>query len=233
MGRKGEGGAMSDLGDLIIKERPLIIREAIAGGRRLTKALFMQLPQEDHLITEVSEDTQIRAWVNLHWKGCDADFGEGSGSFLYEHRHIIYTDQGRPMRGEAWKPYSPDSSIYVETRGGVHALAALLARAKLKGAKVDGRYLIRDGYGTYTVKTKFDQQPLTLELFNPLASDLQTYMGDGEEPPKPLVVLAAAHIPREDLIAAVQTEIDSERTFREDLAAIWKLVTEETPQVFL
>jgi hypothetical protein len=38
---------------------------------------------------------------------------------------------------------------------------------------------------------------------------------------------------REDLIAAVQTEIDSERTFREDLAAIWKLVTEETPQVFL
>ena len=36
---------MSDLGEIELRERPMMIHEVVAGGRRLTRALYMQMPE--------------------------------------------------------------------------------------------------------------------------------------------------------------------------------------------
>ena len=60
---------MSDLGDITIIEKPLIIREAKIGGRKLNKALYLQLPSEESYPT-CREGVRIVAWLESHWKDC-------------------------------------------------------------------------------------------------------------------------------------------------------------------
>ena len=116
-----------DLGDLDIFEEPLVIHGIKAGGRRLTKALFMQLPDSVALsgnyIRSPEQPGSARAWVNIHWKDCHFnpwDLAYGSSIFVLggAHRHVVCTDStGRVFRGEVYETISPDTKpvIRLET----------------------------------------------------------------------------------------------------------------------
>lgn len=86
-----------DLGDLDIFEERLVIHGVKVGGRRLTKALFMQLPMQ-----ETNEPGSVRAWINFHWNRCAATTRAGNPM---NHRHFIWSDaNGRVFRSEAYEP---------------------------------------------------------------------------------------------------------------------------------
>ena len=94
---------MPDLGELEILERPLIIHEAKAGGRKLTKSLFRQLPdwqdiKEQLILPDCPAD--VVAWVEYHWRDCD----DAKYNFYAsgDHRHILLSDSGAPYRGTVW-----------------------------------------------------------------------------------------------------------------------------------
>ena len=131
---------MPDLGELEILERPLIIHEAKAGGRKLTKSLFRQLPDwqdiKEQLILPDSP-ADVVAWVEYHWQDCD------DAKYIFyasgDHRHILLSDSGAPYRGTVW--YGPRTKgIFRLSLGDITGsgpvgrnMAALLARQRLKG----------------------------------------------------------------------------------------------------
>ena len=78
---------MPDLGDITIIEKPLIIREAKVGGRKLTKALYLQLPSEEDYPT-CREGVRIVAWLESHWKDCDDEQINWSECGR-THRHVL------------------------------------------------------------------------------------------------------------------------------------------------
>lgn len=102
-----------DLGDLDIFEERLVIHGAKVGGRRLTKALFMQLEEKF-----TSEPGSIRAWVNFHWKGCDFDERDLINTHYYANRghfHFIWTDSnGHVFRSIQFKPMELGASVSLE-----------------------------------------------------------------------------------------------------------------------
>ena len=94
-----------DLGELEIVSKPLVIHEARAGGRRLTKALFLQLRDwtDTHHKLITSDCPPPVAWVNHHWVGCDSHQDRYSYA-TFAHLHILLTDaNGKPFRGVVWE----------------------------------------------------------------------------------------------------------------------------------
>jgi hypothetical protein len=215
---------MSDLGDIIIKERPLIIREAIVGGRKLTKALFMQLPELTHVLVETN--ISIVAWVNHHWKRCDwglANWLDAS----YDHRHAICSDNGSPKRGIVAKPVSDTSPIEIwhTISPGGDELAAIFARWVLNGkpASQHSRY-----YHDITHrgrKLRFHWDSKLSNILKP------SYGQDG--PSKALVATARPELEGDELLIGIDQGVQAALEWRAKLEELWLLVTEETPQVFI
>ena len=88
-----------DLGDLDIFEERLVIHGAKVGGRRLTKALFMQLEEKF-----TSEPGSIRAWVNFHWNYCNGDNPRSHRHFIWSdaNGHVFRSDAHEPVKSKVW-----------------------------------------------------------------------------------------------------------------------------------
>lgn len=220
---------MADLGDIEIRPRPLIIREAIVGGRKLTKALYLQLP--DLTCYPGSEDgTRIVAWVELHWKDCS--YTEWSDGLGYDHRHVLAAKGDAPCRGVVHSPAG--GPIEIVNHEAAKAFAALLARKKIEG---QAQKITNTKNGAWRISAQRNGQPILLEFYNGTPYEPLTYSSylniSRGEPDKGLVVLAQLGVDQEALLAAVDKEIAQELEWRKLVKDTWRLVTEETPQVFL
>jgi hypothetical protein len=219
---------LSDLGDIVIKERPLIIREAIVGGRKLTKALYRQLPETENILFR--DVDHIVAWINYHWTDCGSHSSSYS-SIHHTHKHVLCDKAGSPIRGAAFMPISARASVEIgchDDNGG-NELTALVVRLRLEnkeiGAGYGGRYTLNRGSQAIIFQAHGKvQEALSAGYYLQSAKD---------EPPKALVALALPAVPEDELTAKVDEAIAEELEYRVQLAEVWRLVTEETPQVFI
>lgn len=217
---------MSDLGEIAIKQRPLIINEAIIGGRKVTKAVYMQLPELDEYPMP-ENDVQIVAWLNIHWKECG---GQDWGSIIsHEHRHIIGSKDNKPIRGTVFKPIPVDRIIMLNPghRGGKE-LAALLARRKIEGADLSATYLSHQHH-RFTVRHK--NHSIRFEVYDNYSGLADTYSTEATR--THLVQLSLPQVKEEDLVGAVDLAVNDEIGWRNSLAQVWQQVIEETPQVLI
>lgn len=216
---------MSDLGDLVIKSRPLIIHEAIVGGRRLNKVLFMQMPELDY-IPFGENGERILAWVEYHWKYC----GEGCADYtsLYSgHRHVL-VDTGRPSRATVWRPMPSMAPVGFGdlVSSAREAILAHLARWRLEQKNVNPP--------KFPLQLSHREHRIDLGYLTETSYDvLHSYITNWEEPPKALIALSKPALATDDLVRQIDAGMEREIAWREKCAALWRLVTEETPQVFL
>ena len=215
---------MSDLGDIILVNRPLIIREAKLGGRKLTKALFMQLPILEDCLPLKGEDTEIVAWVNYHWADCDDERLNYSDEDLsHQHRHLLVRFRDTAMRCTVWSPrYGKTIQLHSDNSRVAQALVLRqILDGRLKEYRVEREMrLSHEGY-----------------IFNyyltPAVYDNLQNLGYRPEGKEQLVTYTLIDDSWEDLLGVLTKERIATETFRSDLAEQWRLVTEETPQVFL
>lgn len=212
---------MSDLGQLEVVQKPLLISEAKIGGRRLTKSLWAQMPKyaEDNHYPVLEDGVQFRAWVNLHEKDCSVHYFQGD--LGHEHRHVLVEHQGNVYRSTVWSSRRHDDPIGLWSTSSTNALVALMARNILAGHKVDPKRGWR--INGQSVRALADYE----------IRDLPRYYMGSESQKADLARVAMLDQDNDGLIAMVQPEIDSEHTWRETVAEIWQLVTTETPQVYL
>jgi len=224
---------MPDLGELEILERPLIIHEAKAGGRKLTKSLFRQLPdwqdiKERLILPDCPAD--VVAWVEYHWQDCD------DAKYIFyasgDHRHILLSDSGAPYRGTVW--YGPRAKgIFRLSLGDITGsgpvgrnMAALLARQRLKGKIFRG-----SGEITVTHKEQHIRFHCGGETGQVLFSAMEVHQ-DSHDATK-LREIAQLLVEESDLVASLDQFVTEEVTFRSKVEEVWRLVTTETPQVFV
>jgi hypothetical protein len=209
----------NDLGSIILRERPLIIREAIVGGRRLTKSLYSQLPILETLLPVEEVETRIVAWLNIHWKDCTSHLYDYmvDGDVGTDHRHVLLASKDAPMQGTIWSPGRGPIHIYEkESRT---ALLALMARRRLKGheVKIQNSSIKVDHRGHRLVFHLVEDERRALNWVNqPQLFDLSVPLAEESE-----------------LIAEVEKEIHTTEEFRASIAAQWQLVKTETPQIVL
>jgi|TARA_Y100000310_G_scaffold144758_1_gene144015 hypothetical protein len=223
-----------DLGEWAIKERPVIIREAIVGGRRLTKALFFQIPEIDYLPAD-PDDATIVAQVNIHWRDCGLGY-QNFWSVTPDHRHVLVQEKGVLKRGDVFKGWGDATRILIcpsDVPGG-QELVALLARRRLAGQAMKVRHV---GYGNAEIDCEHMGRKLRLETTFGRNPELTSYLSAAQiasgEHPRGLVAATLPAVPEADLIVALEKAIQSEIEWRETLKQLWQLVTEETPQVYL
>jgi len=225
-----------DLGNLEIVERPLVIHEAKAGGRRLTKTLFRQLPNwmQTHnslILTDCSAD--IVAWVSYHWKDCDWMPGRYVHLVYGAHKHILLNENGKPYRGTIWREPKPNNTIDInfwDETGVGDATAALLSRRKIEGKEVKAEKwkIFHVNHKGRQIRFQSDE-----ELSNDLNADITSKYDYGTDRRERLVKVSQIQEEREVLIAKVDEYIATVDSFRTDVKQTWDLVTMETPQVFL
>jgi hypothetical protein len=235
-----------DLGNLEIIEKPLLIHEAKAGGRRLTKTLFRQLPDwtETHnslILPDCTAD--IVAWVNHHWKECDSRRGyydAASG----DHIHILLSENSKPYRGTVWNGPQQRNGIDINSWDGQagEAIAAILARKKINGEEIKSGRHNYDYSFNYSINhqgrhIRFD---CDTEISKDLRFDLKSDHGGNDWVSKKaqetrgrLVKVAQLQETDETLITQIDEYITAEDNYRTDVKQVWQLVTMETPQVFL
>lgn len=214
---------MGDLGDLEIVRKPLIISEAKVGGRKLTKSLWAQMPEYDkgdqYPLPE--NGVSFRAWVNHHWKECEYSEFVGIG---HEHRHVLVEYQGNVCKSTVWSPVRPGHTVEVNYHSPAwYALVALTARKMLAGEKV----------AVTTDWTINGQRVGALATYGQTVKEIPTYYSGDETGKAELARVAQFDKSHDEIIDAVQADIDQEREWREKVAGVWDLVTTETPQVYL
>jgi len=243
---------MPDLGELEIVERSLVIHEAKAGGRRLTKSLFRQLPDWNKvhgslILPDCSAD--IVASVSYHWKECD-DTGYKYGNQVSgEHIHILLSENNKPYRGTVWAGPRQRNGIDINSWDSMagEAIAAKLARKKINGEDMPRETDITREmlYGEFRLNYKGRRIAFTCDY--EMRTDLQTSIerdavrsarGDwlsriGQEARGRLVKVAQLQETEEALEAKVDDYIVAEDSYRADVEQVWRLVTRETPQVFI
>jgi len=229
---------MPDLGELEILERPLIIHEAKVGGRKLTKSLFRQLPdwqdiKERLILPDCPAD--VVAWVEYHWRDCD----DAKYNFYAsgDHRHILLSDSGAPYRGTVWDgpttkgiiPLSVGDTTGSEPVG--RNMAALLARQRLKG-KIFSLNIFR---GNEEIIVTHKEQDIRFrcggETGGVLFSAMEVHQ-DSHDATK-LREIAQLLVEESDLVASLDQFVTEEVTYRSEVEEVWRLVTTETPQVFV
>jgi len=230
---------MSDLGDITIVEKPLVIREAKIGGRKLTKALYLQLPNEEYYPT-CREGVRIVAWLESHWKDCDMEEVNWSECGR-THRHVLLGEGDKPLRGTVFKPFTQSAPI--ELNGdGAKAFRAIVARQVIQGAKHKAKQTF-SGYGDFKFEMQHDyrgEKVRIYETFNdyehPARLSYSAIAKLAANPPDPSATLVKASQPAveyEALVSAVEKQIQWTKEWRQTLQDIWNLTTEETPQVFI
>ena len=236
---------MPDLGELEIVEQSLVIHEAKAGGRRLTKALFQQLPDwtDIHASLILSDcPADIVAWVSYHWKGCDGD--KESYQVSGEHIHILLSENNKPYRGTVWAGPHQRNDIDINSWDGQagEAIAAILARKKINGEEIKSGRHNYDYSFSYSINhrgrhIRFD---CDIEISEDLRFDLKSNHGGddwlsqkAQETRGRLVKVAQLQETDETLKAKIDEYITAEDSYRADVEQVWRLVTMETPQVFI
>ena len=236
-----------DLGNLEIVERLLVIHEAKAGGRRLTKTLFRQLPNwlDAHgslILPDCSAD--IVARVNYHWKECDDDKYNYGDQVSGEHIHILLSENNKPYRGTVWKGPYQRNDIDINSWDGHagKAIAAMLARKKINGEEIKSGKHNYDYSFNYSINhrgrhIRFD---CNKEIKEDLKFDIKIDHGGSDwlskkaqETRGRLVNIAQLQKTEETLKTQIDEYITAEDSFRTDIKQTWNLVTMETPQVFL
>ena len=175
-----------------------------------------------------STGIRIVAWVNHHWRECGAGRWDWS-SLGYEHRHILVEEGGVVKQGTVWRGSSASAPIEIsfgDLRGGKE-VAALMARRRLEGMEPSyyysgGMAMLDINYQGHKIKFGFGGK----------ANVLTSHVTEGD-PPKDLVALALPAVGVDELVAKIDEVIASELEWRYNLAQLWGLVTEETPQVYL
>jgi hypothetical protein len=236
---------MPDLGELEIVERSLVIHEAKAGSRRLTKTLFLQLPDwnEVHgelILSDCSAD--IVAWVSYHWKECDDDKYAFDDVALGKHIHVLLSEDNKPYRGTVWKGPSQVSSIYINSwdSNAGEAIVAILARKKINGEE-----LKTNTYSyTNSFHIKHNERRINFECDPEINADLKADIKNdhggsdwlsrkAQEARGRLVEVAQLQETEEVLRAKIGEYIMAEDSYRAEIEQVWRLVTKETPQVFI
>ena len=234
-----------DLGNLEIIEKPLFIHEAKAGGRRLTKTLFRQLPDwtETHnrlILPDCTAD--IVAWVNHHWKECDSNKYSYEDAAIGKHIHVLLSEDNKPYRGTVWRGPAQRNGIDIKSwdSNAGEAIAAILARKKINGEELKTN--------TYSYQNLFNinhkKRQISFECDNKVSEDLRSDLKSdhggsdwlskkAQETRGRLVKVAQLQETDETLRTQIDEYITAEDNYRTDVKQIWQLVTMETPQVFL
>ena len=240
-----------DLGDLDIFEEPLVIHGIKAGGRRLTKALFMQLPDSGSLSGSYQRSPEqpgsVRAWVNIHWKGCNFNpWDLAYGSSIFEergaHRHIVCTNSmGSVFRGTVYKTRSPDTKpviSLVTTEDKASGLALLW----------DGwEYRLSSSYDYFSYAFPLNGTEFQMSMsgnYGPYIFVRDTGLTERRE--ATLEAMLHSHntgtlkdlknhwpADRDVAHASLETIEEQVRHWRHAASMLWTAVTMEVPQVFL
>ena len=240
-----------DLGDLDIFAEPLVIHGIKAGGRRLTRALFMQLPDYNSLSGSYqrspAQPGSVRAWVNIHWKDCNFNPSDlAYGSSIFEPggvpRHIVCTDStGRVFRGAVYKTRSPDTKptiSLVTTKDKASGLALLWGGWEYRWSSaydhfsyafpLNGTEFQMGMSGNYGPHIFIRDTGLTERRETTLEAMLHsnnTGTGKGLK----------EHLPADRDVAHASLEAIEEqvRNWRHAASMLWTAVAMEVPQVFL
>jgi len=233
-----------DLGNLEIIEKPLFIHEAKAGGRRLTKTLFRQLPdwtETHHSLILPDCPADIVAWVNHHWKECDSRSGyydAASG----DHIHVILSENNKPYRGTVWNGPQQRNGINIQSwdSNAGEAIAAMLARKKINGEEIKSGKRNYDYLFNINHRGRHIIFDCDTEIKEDLKFDIKIDHGGGnwlsrkaQETRGRLVNIAQLQKTEETLKTQIDEYITAEDSYRTDVKQVWELVTMETPQVFL
>jgi hypothetical protein len=228
---------MPDLGDITIIEKPLIIREAKVGGRKLTKALYLQLPSEEYYPT-CREGVRIVAWLESHWKDCDMEQVDWS-ECLRTHRHVLLGEGDKPLRGTVFRPFTPSAPIELDGDG-AKAFRAVVARQVMKGAKHEAK---RTFDGDLRFEMQHDYRGEKVRIYETFIDDehparlsylaIAKLAANPPDPPATLVKASQPAVEYEALVSAIEKQIQQTKEWRQTLQDVWNLVNEETPQVFI
>ena len=227
---------MSDLGNITIIEKPLIIREAKVGGRKLTKALYLQLPNEEDYPT-CREGVRIVAWLESHWKDCDME--EVNWTECYRiHRHVLLGEGDKPLRGTVFKPFTQSAPIELDGDG-AKAFRAIVARQVMQGAK----HKAKRTYGDFSFGMSHDYRGEKVRVYERFIDDehparlsyldIAKLAANPPDLPATLVKASQPAVEYEALVRTVEEEIQQTQEWRQTLHDIWNLTNEETPQVFI
>jgi len=230
---------MSDLGDITIVEKPLIIREAKIGGRKLNKALYLQLPEEEWYPTQ-REGVRIVAWLESHWKDCDMDQVNWSECGR-THRHVLLGEGDKPLRGTVFKPFTQSAPIELEGLGAT-AFRAIVARQVMQGTKHKAKETF-SGYGDFRFEMRHDYRGEKVRVYETFTDyehparlsylDIAKLAANPPDLPATLVKASQPAVEYEALISTVEEQIQKTKEWRQTLQDIWDLTNEETPQVFI
>ena len=240
-----------DLGDLDIFAEPLVIHGIKAGGRRLTKALFMQLPDSVALSGDCfrapAQPGSVRAWVNIHWKDCHFnpwDLAYGSSIFPLggAHRHVVCTDStGRVFRGEVYETISPDTKPVIRlvtSEDEANGLALLWGGWEYRWSSsydyfsyafpLNGTEFQMGMNGNYGPHIFIRETGLTERRETTLEAMLHGYNAGTLKDLKD-------HWPADRDVARASLEAIEEqvRNWRHEASQLWAVVEREVPQVFL
>ncbi|ANS03553.1 hypothetical protein [uncultured Mediterranean phage uvDeep-CGR2-KM21-C338] len=236
-----------DLGDLHIFEEPLVIHGVKAGGRRLTKALFWQLPDyrslSGHYGHPAEDPGSVRAWVNIHWRDCIRH-----GRFIYmkgvlryggEHRHVICTDDmGRIFRGEVMEPAKATVDQRIDLIGDqdeANAYALFWGGAQYRWSNTPDRRVFKYHF-------EIEGMEYNLDADGDYGPYIRTDTGGATW--KDVGILEQALKKNQDLrrhwpadpetakayLAAIGERV---RAWRYEANELWRVVTTEVPQVFI
>ena len=230
---------MSDLGDITIIEKPLIIREAKVGGRKLTKALYLQLPSEEYYPT-CREGVRMVAWLESHWKDC-ADEQANWSECGHTHRHVLLGEGDKPLRGTVFKPFTQSAAIELDGDG-AKAFRAIVARQVMQGAKHKAKETF-SGYGDFSFGMSHDYRGEKVRVYETFIDDehparlsyldIAKLAANPPDLPATLVKASQPAVEYEALVSAVEEQIQQTQEWRQTLQDIWDLANEETPQVFI
>ena len=230
---------MSDLGDITIIEKPLIIREAKIGGRKLTKALYLQLPNEEYYPT-CREGVRIVAWLESHWKDCDDEQINWSECGR-THRHVLLGEGDKPLRGTVFRPFTPSAAIELDGDG-AKAFRAVVARQVINGAKYKAQETF-SGYGDFRFEMQHDYLGEKVRIYETFDDSdhparlsylaIAKLSANPPDLPASLVKASQPAVEYEALVRTVEEQIQQTKEWRQTLQDIWNLVNEETPQVFI
>jgi hypothetical protein len=220
-----------------------VIHEAKAGGRRLTKTLFRQLPDwlDAHgslILPDSSAD--IVAWVSYHWNECDNNKYNYGNQVSGEHIHVLLSENNKPYRGTVWHgPYQRNDIDINSWDGHVgEAIAALLARKKINGEEIkSNRHSYDDSFSINHQgrRIRFDcDTEIKEDLNSDIKSDHDGWLYEqAQKTRERLVKIAQLQKTEETLKTQIDEYITAEDSFRTDVKQTWDLVTMETPQIFL
>ena len=240
-----------DLGDLDIFAEPLVIHGIKAGGRRLTRALFMQLPDSGSLsgncLRSPEQPGSVRAWVNIHWKDCRFNVWElNHGSSIFPlncvHRHVVCTDStGRVFRGEVYETVSPDTEPViglVTAKEKASGLALLWGGWEYRWGSSYGRfrYTFPLNGTVFEMGVVGNYGPHILNATSGLTERRETTLEEMlHSPNTENLEDLKQHWPTDKDVAHAYLEAIEEqvRNWRHAASMLWTAVAMEVPQVFL